>query len=272
MLRSPELARLALRLPEKGSPARQAGTCVCCAARYEIGELVSPLEVSHTFTDGRRLRHTPNAKPFSCVNCSPFFRKPAMQKLQKVIITQSGAFPISQGANRAWFLLHPPKPPFTVLFSNAKQQHLVWSAPITLDQDHWLVQLGPRTLSVRRQHAFATLAACERISAKYLAVTGKQLKSPYSTLDPELGTIGTGAIRPDIERFCRLNGLRGELNMLQSIGTGELWALNPLLFRREIATQPDRLELAASLENSTETLARDDEHEAATPVDPTPAE
>ena len=241
LLRTPFLARQALGLPIAGEPAVDHGICVCCGGAIKRGDLVSPLDVSAGFSDGRRLRHTEKTKPFTCQDCSPFFRKKAMMRLQKVIITESGAFPIGQGANRAWFLINPPKPPFSVLFSDAKLQHLVWAAPITWDQEHWFVQMGARTLPVRRKLTFKILQACEQISAAYFAEKGKQLKSPYAELDPELGTIHTGAIRDDVEKFCGEQKLRAEIELVRSAGSGELWALNALIYKRDIATQPDAL-------------------------------
>jgi CRISPR type IV-associated protein Csf1 len=241
-----ELTRIALKCEPVGEPTSERNSCVCCGKPIAVGDIASAFSPSNGFMDGRALLHLPGRKPVLCGDCAMFFAKGAMMKIQKAVVTTEGAFPIGKIENRAWFILHPPKPPFAVVFSNAKLQHLLWRTPLSLDQNHWLIQLGSRTLTMNRRRVLDAHAACLRIGDAYLAAKKKQLRSPFLSLDPKFGDCNTGVIRPDILKFASEQQLGHEISCLRSLGTGELWGLCAIIFRHDVAVQPARLALSRS--------------------------
>ena len=250
-MRSPALAVKALKVERVGTPSIVSCICVACGTPIAIGDLASPPDVGETFMDGRLLLTTPGEKPLICGDCSPFFRKNLLMKIQKAIITEKGVYPIGKGEFRAWFILNPPPAPFSVVFSNAKLQHLLWRTPVTQDPDRWLIQLGPRTLSMRRKLVLAADAASKRIGAAFFAATKKQLTNPFLSLDPELRDLNTGKLRPDVHRFALANGLQDEIALLESLKLGEFWGLCAVIFRGGIATQPEPYDRNKSTESDS---------------------
>jgi CRISPR type IV-associated protein Csf1 len=209
------------------------------------GRLGEVLDVGSTFMDGRVLCRKGDV-PIVCGYCLPFFAKDLMIKLQKVIISPTGAYSISKAENRAWLLLNPPTPPFVVLFSDAQLQHLIWRASVTLDPNYWRVQMGPRSHLVNRRRVLEAVGACRRIAAAHLEQKGKQLRSPFISLDPELGDLNTGILRPDVRRFAASAGLSDEMRSLEELSPGDLWAIGALLFRMGAEVQPEAIRIRAT--------------------------
>jgi len=248
------IARRALGLKCEGTPSVAKTRCVCCGANIAIGDNSTPFSPSGSFMDGRQLLHHVRGEsgPRLCEDCSPFFVKSPMMKVQRAIITTEGVYPIGKGENRAWFILNPPKPPFSVVFSDAKLQHLLWRTPVTQCSDHWLVQLGPRTLRMNRLRVLEAVKVCERIGAVNLAKKKKQLRSPFLSLDPELGEPRTGTIRPDVRRLANEESLKSEIAFLESLGTGDLWGICAVLFRGGVAALPNPIEISAASSDDDE--------------------
>jgi CRISPR type IV-associated protein Csf1 len=240
------LAIEALDIERLGQPSETSGRCVCCGAPYEKGDIVSPFKPSSSFMDARALHHQHGVAPFICGACAPFFQKKTMLKVQKALITREAAWPIVRGENRAWFILHPPEPPFAIIFSDAKLQHLLWRTPLTLDVDHWNIQMGARTLTMRRQVVLAAGRACQAIADAYLAAEKKQIRSPFLSLDPKLDDLNTGRLNPRLLKFALEKGFSQEIKLLQSLTAGDLWGLSCLVFKGGIAELPAPLDLNAA--------------------------
>ena len=254
MITGTQIALQGLKLAPMGNPARKAGQCACCTSPIAVGELASPLTVSSGFMDARAVQNKA-AKPILCGSCAPFFAKKAMIKTQKVIASAEGVYPIGKGENRAWFLVHPPKPPFVVVFSDSKLQHLLWRAAVTLDADNWQVQVGPRTMLVRRLLVLRAVEAAHAVIAAHAAGVGGKKKppaSPFLSLDPELGDLNTGRLRPDMRDAARKAGLASEIAILESLGIGEIWAIGAILFRGSVAVASAAIDLTASASDEDE--------------------
>jgi CRISPR type IV-associated protein Csf1 len=139
--------------------------------------------------------------------------------------------------------------------------HIIWKASLTLDPDHWLVQFGNRTLTVRRKLVLRIAEITKELSdAMILASTseatapasphkkGKKPKkkaakrrpmlNPYQSLDYTLSDGRTGVLRTDVEQFLQQTGRLDDLRTLQSARLGELWALPAVLFRGDKAEKP----------------------------------
>lgn len=238
------LARRALGLKAQGTPTNAATRCVCCGSAIAKGELSEPMTDSSTFTNGRNLlhhHHSAEGPSRMCGDCVPFFSVGPMTALQKAIVTEDGAYYIGKKDYRAWFILYPPKTPFAVVFSDTQRQHLLWRTPVTLDPDHWLVQLGAQTLMMDRRRVIKAFEVCAKIGQAYLKETGKQLRSPFVGLDPTMAEMESGRIRAYVRRFAHEHGLSAEIDFLDTLSRGELWGLGPLLFTGGVGVQPEKL-------------------------------
>lgn len=238
-------AQLAARhIPEvvATTPAKEAGVCVACGASYAIGAGVAPFAASTTFMDGRALRATPGRAAMTCSACAQLFNGDALRFFAKALITEEAVFPLFKASDRAWLLQQPPAAPFAVVFTPAQNaQHMVWRAPLTRDVNFWHVQIGARTVTVNRPRVHASLEATRAIAAAYLAKTGKQLRSPFVSLDYALSDAKTGALLPNVVKFCREQGFAREIQLLAGLTQGDLWAFGPLVFSGGVATQPERM-------------------------------
>lgn len=246
-MRTPtQIALSGLHLAPIGNPVTEPSQCVCCGVPIDVGEMGTQMNFGANFMDGRALQHAAGRKSMVCGSCAPFFGKKVMGRILAMVVSDEGAYSIFKSEYRAWFLHHPPKPPFVVVFTDAKSQHLIWKAPVTLDVDYWQVQLGRRSLTIRRQTLFRAVAASKALcAAKAEAAAlmpesgGKRRKapmkvkpalSPFISLDFKLGDMLTGVIRPDFKRFAVANGMTDKLRILETLSTGELWAIGSLLF------------------------------------------
>lgn len=237
-----EMMVRSLGLRALGAPAKEAGTCVLCAAEFAVGDLVSKATYSSSFTDGPSLYKSASSDYF-CGCCAAVSPSEVFRAVQDVIVTDDGVFPIGKKENRAWFLLNPPKPPFAVMYSTSNSQHTWWKVPITLDADHWYVQLGPRTIVLNRGLALRARDAAKRVMGALNRGKSTCL-SPFLELDPwQTGSVANGALRPDVRRFCNANGFEPELRLFDSVGRGELWALSTLIYHTHDAAPSDPIDL-----------------------------
>lgn len=240
------LAANALGLGPIGRPAESPLVCCATGQAIAVGESYVPASFGAGFTDGRALMRHPGIPPVLSGHLAPFFSKAVMDKCQRVIFTDEGAYPIGKGENRVWFMLNPPTPPFVVIFATSKTQHMVWRAAVTLDADLWHVQHGRRSLTVHLPtvHTAVKLARelCEAAAKR--GQKKKPPRSPFNSLDPDMSDRETGVIRPDMWRLAEEDPTyRPHVAALEQLGPGELWAIGTLLFRSDAPVKPDRIVL-----------------------------
>ena len=262
------LARESLGMAPYPSEAPEAFTCPLCAARRKAGSPGVPFPFGANFNDWPSLvavfgkREVPLARqPLVCGDCILFMNKPMLRLMGAALLTTNGAFALrgdkeggpTAGQTILNLILHPPQAPFVVtIHSGAAMSisHLIWRAPVTLDQRLIRLRYGPRVLSIRRHLLDRTLAIAERLGLKgtvprdpkaarivleatergeawtrWRAVRG--LFAP-NALDFKLTAFQTGTPAMGVLEACTWQ----ERNHLLTLGLGEFFALNYLTTNR----------------------------------------
>lgn len=226
MFYAPEIAAKALGLSPLGNPSEKPCQCCLCGRRIDAGDLRVPFIAQSTFMDGRALtgdsRH-------SCGYCAVHRGKTTMMALQKFCVTESRAWKLYSGANRAWMLRNLPDEPFVFAFSDSKLQHLVWRTPVSLSKEFFKVRCGNRVFSIRREAIFAAYELCVQITGAVEALPGQKKKKaapkhPFVTVDGALDHFSFGVIRKDLlnhedPTICELTSRIRDLEL----DIGEIW-------------------------------------------------
>jgi CRISPR type IV-associated protein Csf1 len=122
--------------------------CAVCGATLQPGDPVDNLNLPPSFTN-----HTSLAIPggaWRCGACTTIMTRGVFQMgASTVLISAGGIFPIVRKEHRAWAFLTPPEPPFAIAIQNAKQQHVIWRAPVTLSKDLIFVRVGEQLMRIR---------------------------------------------------------------------------------------------------------------------------
>lgn len=155
MITAPQIALTAIGLAPEGSrtcAADGAGVpCSVCGAPIHAGDPVDPLSFPASFTNRASLAVPGGA--WRCGACTAIMSRGIFQLgAANVLIHASGIYPILKREHRAWAFLEPPEPPFAICLQDAKQQHVVWRAPVTLSRDFLMLRLGEKVFRLRRQH------------------------------------------------------------------------------------------------------------------------
>lgn len=204
--------------PDKGLLAwnGEPANCNHCARPVTEGELYSPSAVGQFFSDTRDLA---NFSGVICWRCVILRKKPMMNGLSAAVITPDGVYPIFKDVHKAWLFTTPPPAPFVAVHSSATMQHLVWRAPVTLDNRRISLRFGPNLLTIRPHLIAKALVITDRIN-----VDQKKWVSPLM-LDRKAAARYHGSLSPktadlltDEDRDCLLN-----------LGPGERWALSYLM-------------------------------------------
>lgn len=215
--------------------------CAVCGADINPGDPIDKLDLPRTFTNQSSLA-IPNGK-WRCGACNAIMGNSEFQMgASTILVCSDGVFPIVRKEHRAWAFLTPPEPPFVIAIQNAKQQHVIWRAPVSLSKDLIMVRLGEQIFRLRRQKLLNCVEIAKRIDAaritpgrpvkdaienpfvndwKFQSAEGGRLKSWVWKLQAEQ------KIAP--EDFVELTTLNG----------GEAWALTAFL--SATITKPDPL-------------------------------
>lgn len=215
------------------SPARleakaEAAICMACASPIPAGGArASWKPVVGTFTDWAYLA---GASGVICPDCVLFMENDTLERVQACVANREGAWSLRKDAHRLWLLTDPPEPPFVAMISDARKQHLVWRAAVTLDRDLIRLQLGRASLSIDRPLALeAAVWARELAQAAREAGIKVSAHHPFASLDRERAHPGHAVARADIAAFAQGDAHhRSLLARLLNLGEGELWALSVL--------------------------------------------
>lgn len=206
--------------------------CSFCGRAVPTGEvgLQNPLKTVGLFMDDFALAR-PGEK-WACCWCAPLLKAAPMRALMNSVVCAEGVFPISKVENRKYFLLNPPEPPWAILVSAAKLEHLVWRAIPTIDNRFVQVLHGGDCLTVRLRNLSEYAADCKQLTdmliAKVSEGKGRPPKyiSPFRTLGNKRDSLQHGILRPLAYQLPEAKFL---VSKLESLSQGELWALATIL-------------------------------------------
>ncbi len=220
------IARLGLGLkPHSDKMAPNDTSCMACGAPISVGDPVFAWKpIKGTFTDFHYLSRPTKTV---CMDCQPFLENQVLQKTQKCVISESGAWSLSKDSHRVWLLTDPPKPPFVAVISDSMKQHLIWRAMPTVDRDALSIQLGRQSLRIDRPLALEAMTWCRAIvdvaRDEGVKVTPNH---PFQRLDREAMDLAHGLMRDDLYALAMdHDDLKKPLAGLMALGPGELWAL-----------------------------------------------
>jgi CRISPR type IV-associated protein Csf1 len=224
--------------------------CTLCGSPIAPGEELRTAPMSKaTFTDWYALAAPSGVM---CVYCAPFMSKHYLGKTQNAIFAANGAWKLTTANNLAW-LFNPldeqprPEPPFVVVRSVGKTDHLIWRANVTLDPNYIVMQIGASTYTVDVALIHDARGTAKRVVARAadLGVNLGKWTHPYRTLafkpheDPD-----HGILRHDIRRAAESDAdLRALLNDLAILNEAELWALG-IISRPNAHAEPTPLTIA----------------------------
>lgn len=133
-------------------PTRAEVPCPLCGYEFSKGELghINPVRGSRTFNDAYSMRHTSDRDPVCSACLAMVSGNKFLQALSKAMATLDGLWPLAANADRAWWILDPPEPPFVMVVGTATQQHLYWRTPIAYSRDVFPIRVGSTVGYIRR--------------------------------------------------------------------------------------------------------------------------
>jgi len=199
--------------------------CALCGVAILAGDIAREAGFTYNFTDYAALAARTN---IACGACARMMTRTVMRRLQKVVVSKEGVYPLTKDAYRAWFFLTPPALPYVAVVGTTQLQHLIWRTPVTLDDRIQIVRVGSRLLRIRRCLLRQGLEAARRIADALGAAAPTRrpplrLRHPFSRLDRELASLAHGRFRPETAALCQ--EYAADIAELSSLGTGELWAM-----------------------------------------------
>ena len=182
------------------------------------GERVAPFKPGANFMDDAALSAR---SPVVSGWVASLLGRNTMSKIQRAVITPDGVFPTAKKIHRAYFLMHPPEPPFAWVISEATMQHLIWKASLNLSNRQYRIQLGNRVLLIRQSFLDETIERARESEVRLWLDTDWEIRSPH------FGRINPKA-DPEISRF------------LGNLSIGEVWAAGIVLSatREDAKEQP----------------------------------
>lgn len=187
------------------------GICIYCGRPIDTTS-ATKWEPSGNFTDYQYLITADHMA--ICIWCGALKSSTLLSKLSKCVVSDSGFLSLAPWDNVRNFFKEPPDPPFVVCYNpvgKVKPAHLFWKAPITLDRDFIVVQLGNMIVTVRRPVLLEVIEA--------LKATGK---FPVET-SPTISTEDFGALK----KRLREKEIPAEIRkMIENLTHGEVWALS----------------------------------------------
>lgn len=231
------LAAATLDLPPQCDGHAQCDTsCVWCGTAIAAGTSARQWFDNGTFMDwsGMAIGHESPGQ-WLCGDCGALWSRPAMQRYTKAVACEEGLFPFRTLDEQAWFLAHPPAPPFLMVVSTtSNQQHIWWRAQVAQSRDVFPLTLGARQLWINR---VALEGLPELVAAFRAGNAGRRM--PFVTdlkdTDPNFGQIATP--KPG-KRFDWPDGLYQRLTALRY---DDLWALTRLCLAKNPA-KPEPIE------------------------------
>lgn len=254
MILSPSsLALSALGLSPSGALCNTAGeglACAICGTAISTNDIYDVLDLPTSFTNKNSIA-SPGGKHI-CGACNTVMSAGEFQmRLATGLFCKDGFFPIMRKEHRAWAFLTPPEPPFSVTIQTAKQQHVVWRAPVTLSRNLILVRIGEQIVRLRRPMLIAAREAVLRMSeARQRAATGAKTKkseksapvesveSPFVT-DWKFQSSAGGVLKLWAETLINEGGVSNpDRETISLLNAGEIWALQAVLHLKPVKPAP----------------------------------
>lgn len=210
--------------------------CSVCGAPLVLGQPVDALDLPNTFTNHSALAH-PGGK-WRCGACTVVMSRVDFQRsASSVLITQDGIYPMMQKAHRAWALQTPPETAFALCIQNAKQQHIVWRTPLTINAQQTLVRIGDQVIRIRRE-VLRQAAAQAGLLASLKSEKGRPIKngieSPFEG-DLKLQSGRGGMLKPFVYKLLEQGVVKPEdIDALLKAGAGEAWALDAYMYEEPV--------------------------------------
>lgn len=247
MLYPSDLAIQAANLsPASGIPIEEPSVCACCGKPLNPDNEYIQWDIPPSFLDIPMLKKNTG---HLCPACSTVLQSDftMKMKLSKTVITNDGVYAATSNNDRAYWLLHPPQPPFLFIASSAKKQHLVWKSPVNLDRDRYFIQFGNKQFFIRRKTLEKARLSNEKITNAY-AVYQKEkngrkvnLKSVFAELEREGKSTRHGMINTNIRDFISEKDdpeLSEGLSSIERLTEGERWAFGVIIKAKDIETKP----------------------------------
>lgn len=138
--------------------------CAVCGGPLNAGEPVDSLVLPKSFTN-----HAALAIPggdWRCGACTAIMGRSIFQMgAATVLITEQGVYPIDRKEHRAWALMHPHAGPFAISIQTAKQQHVVWRAPVSLSPEVVLLRVGEQLFRIRKRLLLEAIGEAKKLDA-----------------------------------------------------------------------------------------------------------
>ena len=218
--------------------AEQLGECCAvCGIPLVAGEPIDRLVLASSFTNHNDLADP--AGRWRCGDCTTVMTESEFQmSLATVCVSARGAVRIMTKQSRAWAFLEPPEPPFVIAIQNAKQQHVLWRAPVNYTREILLVRLGERIFRLRRRALVAARDACFALEeARARGIPGwkpekkDEVDSPFFTDWKGKGAV-TGQLKPWYWSLHTSGAVPAALHdILVGLSAHEAWALAAVLHR-----------------------------------------
>ncbi len=212
------------------------GVAIPCGGRFVV---LRPDAGSFTDWQYLAVHGAPGGEFAVCPSCATLFTK-AFQVYQTraaaAVYSAEGAWMLSFDAERRWFLLTPPEPPFVAYIATTMGQHVAWRAPITTDKNLIRLAVGRTLLTINRPLLLEASDICrdlaDAIRQEIKDTQGKAINlkpdHPFARLDRKMEDPEHGMIPPRFREWMRKTGRTNELAFLDGLGEGELWGLSVL--------------------------------------------
>lgn len=148
--------------PQYMGVAKQDAACVLCGRWIRAGEPVMPWGDNGSFMNWSAMALPVERHDWddACEDCAALQGRDAMQRHNKALICEQGLYRFMSLNEQAYWLIHPPAPPFAIALSTtSNQQHIWWRGIINQSRDVFAIQHGERTRWIDRQRIVATARA-----------------------------------------------------------------------------------------------------------------
>lgn len=253
-------ADMDLSLPVAGK-AEHDTHCAACGVDLPAGSPTAWLKFGDSFTDWQYLANeTVRGEAQVCQHCAALFSSAFLQKVQATasaaIYSAEGAFVMNKDSDRVRLLKDPPKTPFVAYIATTMGQHVAWRAPVTLDRDLIRIAVAREVITINRTLLLQAVEVCERVMAaigqdmqneQESAQSGKRRgrpkaveipKHPFSFLDRDMEDPYHGQIKDHYRKRMLKLGMTAEIELLESLGEGELWGLSVFVKKKTEEDKP----------------------------------
>lgn len=230
--------------------AAQEMACACCGRTIAKGDGMDPFVEKDSFNNHRDLA-CPSSKHL-CKYCAVVHEKSKafLGSMASCAFTNEGAFRIKSNDSLGWFLRNPPEPPYVMTIQVAKNNHIVWLAPVNLSSKFMLIQQGDSTLKVRFDQLNQAMEATRHLREVEKRVNPPKTedaaeKYPFlrSPKEEAVGkTVKRAKLAGWILKLLKNNDIsEDDIQPLLALSSGEAWALSFAL--NENAKKPEPLTL-----------------------------